>query len=39
MVLLTKYHPGDQNENNGMGVACSKYGGKERYIQGFGGET
>jgi len=26
-------------ENNEMGGVCSTYGGKERHIQGFGGET
>jgi hypothetical protein len=26
-------------ENNEMGGACSMYGGAERHIQGFGGET
>jgi len=26
-------------EKNKMGVACSAYGGEERRIQGFGGET
>ena len=30
---------GDQIETNEMGGACSTYGGKERCIQGFGGET
>jgi hypothetical protein len=34
----TKYYAGDQIENE-MGGACSMYGGKERRIQGFGGET
>jgi hypothetical protein len=26
-------------ENNEVGGACSAYGGEERFIQGFGGET
>jgi hypothetical protein len=26
-------------EYNEMGGACSTYGGEERHIQGFGGET
>jgi len=26
-------------EKNEMGGACSAYGGKERHVQGFGGET
>ena len=30
---------GDQMEKNKMGGACSAYGGEERRIQGFGGET
>ena len=30
---------GDQIEKNGMGEACSTYGGEQRCIQGFGGET
>jgi len=29
---------GDQIENE-MGGACSTYGGEQRHIQGFGGET
>ena len=38
-VLLTKCCTGDQIKNNEMGRACNKYGGEERCIQGFGGET
>ena len=30
---------GDKIENNEMGGICSAYGGEERRIQGFGGET
>ena len=30
---------GDKIEMNEMGGACSAYGGKQRRIQGFGGET
>ena len=30
---------GDKIEKNEIGVACSAYGGEERRIQGFGGET
>ena len=30
---------GDKIEKNEMGGACSAYGGEERRIQGFGGET
>ena len=29
----------DKTEKNEMGGACSTYGGEERYIQDFGGET
>ena len=28
---------GDKIEKNEMGGACSRYGGEERHIQGFGG--
>jgi len=38
-VLLTKYCSGDQIEKDEMGGACSKYGGEQRCIQGFCGET
>jgi hypothetical protein len=37
-VLISKYS-GNQIEKNEMGGACSMYGGKERFIQDFGGET
>jgi len=30
---------GDKIQKNAMGRACSAYGGEERCIQGFGGET
>ena len=30
---------GDKIEKNEMSGACSAYGGEERRIQGFGGET
>jgi len=36
--VLTQYCSGDKIENE-LGGACSTYGGKERCIQGFGGET
>jgi hypothetical protein len=36
---LTQYCAGEQVENNEIGGACSTYGGEERCIQGFGGET
>ena len=38
-VLLTQYCSGDKIEKDEMGGACSTYGGEERRIQGFGGET
>ena len=34
-----QYGLGDKIEKNDMGGACSKYGGEERRVQGFGGET
>jgi hypothetical protein len=37
--LLTKYHSGDQFKNTEMGKTCGTYGGDERRIQGFSGET
>ena len=36
---LIQYCVGDKSEKNEMGWACSMYGGEERCIQGFGGET
>ena len=30
---------GDKNKKNEMGGACAAYGGEEKRIQGFGGET
>jgi len=38
-VLLTQYCSGDKIEKNGMGGTCSTYGGEERLMQAFGGET
>jgi len=35
----TQYCSGDKIEKNEMGGACSAYGGQERRIQGFDGET
>jgi hypothetical protein len=32
-------YSGDKIEKNGMGGACSTYGGEQSCIQGFGGET
>ena len=37
-VLLTQ-HCSDDTIENDMGVACTAYGGQERRIQDFGGET
>ena len=38
-VLLTQYCSGDQIEKNEMGGERSMYGGEERRIQEFGGES
>jgi hypothetical protein len=38
-VLLTQCFSDDKIEKNEMGGACSAYGGEERRIQVFGGET
>jgi len=41
-LMIFSHHPhfsGDQIEENEIGGAYSKYGGEERCIQGFGGET
>jgi len=38
-ILHIHYCSGDKIEKNEMGRACSTYGGLERRIQGFGGET
>ena len=38
-VLLTQYCSGDKIEKDEMGRACGAYGGEERRILGFGGET
>ena len=37
--MLTQYCAGDKIEKSEMGEACSAYGGVERRIQSFGGET
>jgi hypothetical protein len=40
--MICTRHPycaGDKIEKNEMGAACSAYGGGERRVQGFGGET
>jgi len=38
-VLLTKYYSGDQIDKNEIGGTRSKYGGEERCMWDFGGET
>jgi hypothetical protein len=38
-VLHTQYCSGDKIEKNEKRRACSAYGGEERRIQAFGGET
>jgi hypothetical protein len=39
VVLLTKYLSGDQVKKTEMGRTCGTFGGEERCIQGFSGET
>jgi hypothetical protein len=39
LVLLTKYHSGDEVKKTEMGRTCGTDGGGERCIQGFSGET
>jgi hypothetical protein len=34
-----KYYSGDQIKKNELGGACGTYGVRERFIQGFGGDT
>jgi hypothetical protein len=38
-ILLIKYNLGDKIKKNKMGMACGIYGGQERCILGFGGDT
>jgi len=38
-VLFTKYYLGDLIKQNEVVEACSTFGGEERCIRGFGGET
>jgi hypothetical protein len=38
-VLFTQNRAGDNIEKIEMGGACSTYGGRERCVQGSGGET
>jgi hypothetical protein len=37
--ILIQYCLGDKIEKNRMAMAYSAYGGEERCVQGFGGET
>ena len=37
--MICTAHSGDKIKKNGMGGACSTYGGEERCIQGVRGET
>ena len=37
--ILTQYCSGNKIEKNEMSVACRAFGGEERCIQGFDGET
>jgi len=37
--LMIQYSSGDKSEKNEMSGTCSAYGGEERVIHGFGGET
>jgi hypothetical protein len=39
ILLLIKYYSVHQIEKNEVPGACSAYGGEERFIRGFGGET
>ena len=36
-LMICKYFSGYKIEKNEMGVASSRFGGEERYIQGFDG--
>ena len=38
-VLLTQYCASDKIKENEMGGACGTYGGEQKFVQGFGGET
>ena len=38
-LLLTKYYVGDQIKKNELTGACGTYGGEDRFIQVFCGET
>jgi len=39
LCTLTHYCAGDKIEKNGIGGACSAYGGGERRVQGFSGKS
>jgi hypothetical protein len=39
LLFVTQYRAGDKIEKIEMGWACSTYGGRERCVQGSGGET
>jgi hypothetical protein len=39
LYYISQYCAGDKIEKNEIGGACSTYGGEERCVQGFGGET
>jgi len=39
MICAPQYCSGDEIEKNEIGGASSLYGGEERCVQGFGGET
>ena len=36
---LARYYSGDQIKKNEMGGSCDTYGGEDKCVQGFGGET
>jgi len=38
-LYATPYYRGDEIKEDEMGGACGTYGGQDRYIQGFRGET
>jgi hypothetical protein len=38
-VFVTKYRSGDEVKKTEMGRTCGTFGGEERCIQGFSGET
>ena len=38
-LYVTKYYQGNQIKEDGMGRVCGMFGGKDKYIEGFDGET